>query len=56
MSYVLFFYLWTASAHAGASVTMTEFSSEARCEAAGEAASKKFGGLASNPYWLCMPK
>lgn len=55
-AFVLMFYLWTATVNAGGHVSMAEFSSRERCEAAGAAAAAKFGGTASKPYWLCVPK
>ena len=56
MPYILMFYLWAASTYAGDTVTMVEFSSREKCEAAGQSAANKFGGLASKPYYICVPK
>jgi hypothetical protein len=55
-AFILMFYLWTPSVHAGAAVTFAEFSSQEKCEAAGKAAEAKFSGLMSQALWLCVPK
>lgn len=55
-AFILMFYLWTPSAHAGAAVTTAEFETQAACEIAGKAASEKFGGWLSQPSYLCIPK
>lgn len=56
MTYILMFYLWTASTSAGGYVTMQEFSTEQACEIAGNLAADKFGGFVSKPIWICVPK
>lgn len=56
MIYVLLFHLSTPSTQGGMTLMAHEFSSQVRCEEAGKAAEKKFGGLVSRPYWICVPK
>lgn len=56
MTYVLMFYLWTASIHAGGTVTMHDFDNHDACEHAARVAEDKFAGLASKAYWSCVPK
>jgi hypothetical protein len=55
-TFILMFHLSTPSAGGGMTLMSAEFSTQARCEAAGRAAEKKFGGMMSRPYWLCVEK
>lgn len=55
-TFILLFHLSTWSSNGGMTLMAAEFSSKQRCEEAGVAAKKKFGGAISRPYWLCVPK
>lgn len=55
-TYVLMFYLATYSASGGMTLMAAEFNSKGTCEAAGNAAEKKFSGIYARPYWTCVPK
>lgn len=56
MAYVLIFYAWTFSSHAGGGVGMAEFSSLERCETAAALAKKEFDGVYSKMYHVCAQK
>lgn len=55
-TFILLFHLSTWSAGGGMSLMSAEFTTRQKCEAAGEAAVKKFGGVYSRPFWLCVEK
>lgn len=55
-AWVLLFHLSTWSTNGGMSLASAEFTTKAKCEAAGKAAQDKFSGPWSRPYWLCVEK
>ena len=56
MTFILLFHLSTWSAGGGMSLVSAEFTSKEKCEMAGSAAEKKFGGIYSRPFWICVEK
>ena len=55
-TWVLILYAWTLSAHAGSGIAAAEFTTQEKCEAAAQAASKEFDGLYSKTYHVCVEK
>jgi len=54
--YILLMLMWTPSMHTGGSVNGVEFADRPSCEAAAQAAKKKFEGWGTEFYWVCAPK
>jgi hypothetical protein len=54
--YVLLMLMWVPSARSSGSIGSAEFSSLERCEQAAAAADKKFAGVVSSFYHVCVPK
>lgn len=47
--------LWITGYYNGGA-TSSEFDTQAACENAGRASVEKFGGFATNVYFVCVPK
>lgn len=54
--FILLFHLSTPSTEGGMTLLSAEFTTLAKCEAAGREAAKRFGGVFSRPYWFCAEK
>ena len=54
--YVLLFYLYTVSSGMSGLITSAEYTTLARCEAAAQAAKKKFESPMLKGYYICAEK